>query len=633
MYQALYRKYRPQTFDDVVGQEHVTETLKNQINNDRLSHAYLFVGTRGTGKTTCAKIFARAVNCEHPVNGNPCNKCKSCLGIEDGTILDVVELDAASNNGVENVRALRDEAVYSPVAVKKRVYIIDEVHMLSTSAFNALLKILEEPPEHLMFILATTELHKIPATILSRCQRHSFKRIEAEDIAGRLEYVANKENMHLEHDGAMLLSRLANGALRDGLSLLDQCSAEETITAESVAQSMGLAGNIKTAELLNKICDGKTNDAIEIFEDLWRGGKSPTTVLNELCTLLRDSLMIKVAPKNGSYMLSGVFDLKTVSDFSKRLSGEELICYINSIQEKVSVLRDGRDPKISAEICIIGMCEPTFGNSLDFLKARIVKLENAVKNGIVQVRNINSSSAKNAPMQSADKIQEESNCVETTQYKTTREEDSLIGAKNAQKSNEGSSINSAGNAPIYDDRDAPPAFTDADIPSNVKVYDDALPFDAPKEMSSTSNNGSHSVNKDEIPFHDSPKERPNMQQNDSQQNNFEPLACGDDTWCEIVNELKNTIQIGQYRIISDSNVTKGEFVGGELVIKVINEFNRRQLEQQAIKEKIREAVIKVTGGAMPIRIILDTQEDTEIDKSKALNKLNDLAKFDNVKFD
>ena len=191
MYQALYRKWRPKTFDEVVGQEHITETLKNQIITGKTSHAYLFIGTRGTGKTTCAKILAKALNCEHPVNGNPCGKCPACLGIEDGSIMDIVEIDAASNNSVDNVRALREEAVFSPVSVKKRVYIIDEVHMLSTSAFNALLKILEEPPEHLTFILATTELNKVLPTILSRCQRHSFKRLTPDKIAGHLQYVAS----------------------------------------------------------------------------------------------------------------------------------------------------------------------------------------------------------------------------------------------------------------------------------------------------------------------------------------------------------------------------------------------------------------------------------------------------------
>ena len=210
MYQALYRKYRPQTFSDVVGQEHVTETLRNAVKSGRLSHAYLFTGTRGTGKTTCAKILARAVNCEHPENGNPCNRCAACRSIDAGACMDVLEIDAASNNGVDNVRDLRDDAIYTPSQVKMRVYIIDEVHMLSISAFNALLKIIEEPPEHLLFILATTELHKVPATILSRCQRFSFRRISQEDIAARLQYVAYQENIDLDDGAARVIARLAD---------------------------------------------------------------------------------------------------------------------------------------------------------------------------------------------------------------------------------------------------------------------------------------------------------------------------------------------------------------------------------------------------------------------------------------
>ena len=263
MYQALYRKWRPKTFDDVVGQSAITETLKRQVADGRLSHAYLFTGTRGTGKTTCAKILAKAVNCEHPVNGNPCNACPSCLGIESGGFLDVLELDAASNNGVEQIRALRDEAVYAPANVKKRVYIVDEVHMLSTSAFNALLKILEEPPEHLMFILATTELHKVPATILSRCQRFSFRRITPEDVQQRLCYVAQQEQIDLRDDGAELLSRLADGALRDGLSLLDQCAAAGgVIDAAAVLNTLGLAGNLQTAQLMRLILSEDAQGAL-----------------------------------------------------------------------------------------------------------------------------------------------------------------------------------------------------------------------------------------------------------------------------------------------------------------------------------------------------------------------------------
>ena len=273
MYQALYRKYRPKTFDDVVGQEHITETLKKQVETGRLSHAYLFIGTRGTGKTTCAKILAKAVNCEHPVNGNPCNQCSACRGIDDGSILDVVELDAASNNGVDNVRALRDEAVFSPASVRKRVYIVDEVHMLSNSAFNALLKILEEPPEHLMFILATTELHKVPATILSRCQRHSFKRIPVDTITARLNYVAQQEHLNLQPDAAALLARMADGGMRDALTLLDQCCGNECISTDAVISAIGLAGNLRTAQLLRSVAAGDTAGALEQFRELWQDGK------------------------------------------------------------------------------------------------------------------------------------------------------------------------------------------------------------------------------------------------------------------------------------------------------------------------------------------------------------------------
>ena len=294
MYQALYRKWRPQTFDQVVGQKHITETLKNQVMTGRLSHAYIFIGTRGTGKTTCARILARAVNCEHPVNGSPCGVCPACRGIADGSILDVVELDAASNNGVDNVRALRDEAVFSPAAVKKRVYIIDEVHMLSTPAFNALLKILEEPPEHLMFILATTELQKVPATILSRCQRHSFKRLDSSVIAEYLEYIASQEHMKLTHEAAEIIARLADGGVRDALTLLDQCSASGNIDVEAVYSAMGLAGNLRIAELLDNIIGGDTAAALRSFDALWMDGKDPATLLGELNGLMRDVLMTQV---------------------------------------------------------------------------------------------------------------------------------------------------------------------------------------------------------------------------------------------------------------------------------------------------------------------------------------------------
>ncbi|MDR0952012.1 MAG: DNA polymerase III subunit gamma/tau [Oscillospiraceae bacterium] len=383
MEQALYRKWRPRTFDDVAGQEQVTRTLKAQVAQGRTSHAYLFIGVRGTGKTTCAKLLARAVNCEGPVDGNPCNHCASCLGIESGGVMDVVEIDAASNNGVDNVRALRDEAVFSPASVKKRVYIIDEVHMLSTSAFNALLKILEEPPEHLMFILATTELHKIPATVMSRCQRYSFRRISPEIIQKRLEFVARQEGIALEPSAAELLSRLADGSLRDGLSLLDQCRGTETVSAQRVLDAMGLAGNFRTAELLGHIAGSDTAAAIELFESLWRNGKPPATVLGELATALRDTMLLAIAPRGGRELLSGGYDEATLKRLGEKVSYRAAMQLLGVLQEHIGALRDGRDPRIQAELCIISLCQPKLLDTPEGLSLRLTRLEDAIKSGAV----------------------------------------------------------------------------------------------------------------------------------------------------------------------------------------------------------------------------------------------------------
>ena len=401
MYQALYRKYRPKTFDDVVGQEHITETLKKQVETGRLSHAYLFIGTRGTGKTTCAKILAKAVNCEHPVNGNPCNQCAACRGIDDGSILDVVELDAASNNGVDNVRALRDEAVFSPANVRKRVYIIDEVHMLSTSAFNALLKILEEPPAHLMFILATTELHKVPATILSRCQRHSFKRIPVDTIAARLNYVAQQEHLNLQPDAAALLARMADGGMRDALTLLDQCSGSDVITTETVISAMGLAGNLRTAQLLQSIADGDTAKTLEQFRSLWQDGKDPAALLDELSMLQRDLLMQAVAPRGGRELLSGGYDSETLQTLSGAFTPAQLLANLQSIQDALTAMAAQPNPRIAAELCLIRLCRPELCDDVPTLCARVDKLEQAVRSGDIP------ATAASAPAKPAAALRQE----------------------------------------------------------------------------------------------------------------------------------------------------------------------------------------------------------------------------------
>lgn len=382
MYQALYRKWRPKTFADVVGQEHITETLQRQVAEGRLSHAYLFTGTRGTGKTTCAKILSRAVNCEHPENGNPCNRCPSCLGIESGRLLDVVELDAASNNGVDSVRALRDEAIYSPAQVKRRVYIVDEVHMLSTPAFNALLKILEEPPEHLMFILATTELHKVPATILSRCQRFSFRRILPRDIVSRLSYIAREEKIDLKDDGAELLARLSDGALRDALSLLDQCAAAGgSIDAPAVLDSLGLAGNVQTAQLMSLILRRDAKGALTLLSTLYDGGKDVGAVLGELSTLARE-LLISVTAGEEASLLSGAYDGATLKALCAQGTPARFIQLCTLLQETAAQLQFSVNRRTDAELCILKLCDETLSGDLAALGARIARLEEQIAAGV-----------------------------------------------------------------------------------------------------------------------------------------------------------------------------------------------------------------------------------------------------------
>ncbi len=382
MYQALYRKWRPRTFDDVVGQAHITDTLKRQVAGNRLSHAYLFTGTRGTGKTTCAKILARAVNCEHPVDGNPCNACPSCLGIESGSILDVLELDAASNNGVDQVRALRDEAVYTPAAVRKRVYIVDEVHMLSTPAFNALLKILEEPPAHLMFILATTELHKVPATIKSRCQQFAFKRILPGDITARLSYVAEQEGIDLSPEGAALLARLADGGLRDALSLLDQCAGTRgTVDEAAVLDTLGLAGNVETARLMELIADGNVPAVLDSLGRLYAAGKDVGSVLGELSCLTRDLLLRRTAPQGASALLTGGFDESTMRTLGERFSSPRLMQMLTLLQQTTAELSRSSNRRTDAELCLIRLCDVTLDDSAAGLAARLTRLEQLIGSG------------------------------------------------------------------------------------------------------------------------------------------------------------------------------------------------------------------------------------------------------------
>ena len=381
MYQALYRKWRPKTFDEVIGQEHITETLKTQVRSGHLSHAYIFIGTRGTGKTTCARILAKAVNCENPVDGNPCNQCRYCRGIDDGSILDVVELDAASNTGVDNVRDLREEAVFTPAVARKRVYIIDEVHMLSLAAFNALLKIIEEPPQHLMFILATTELQKVPATILSRCQRHSFRRIPTQRLADYLMHIAGTEDLKLEEEAAKQIARMADGGVRDALSILDQCSGKGVISTEAVFETMGLAGNRNLVQVLDQVLQNDTTGALQLFQTIWLDGKEPASFLGEMSGLLRDVLIVKAAPAGAGELISGNFEREVLDRLAARMTKEELLYCMDAVLAALARIRQVRNPRMVAEVCLVNLCDKRNAESVSALRARLSRLEESVRTG------------------------------------------------------------------------------------------------------------------------------------------------------------------------------------------------------------------------------------------------------------
>lgn len=359
MYRALYRKWRPQRFEDVVGQRAIVTALKNQITANRVGHAYLFTGVRGTGKTTCAKIFAKAVNCLHPVNGDPCGECEICKGIDNGSILDVVEMDAASNNGVDDIRDLRDETAYTPSACKYKVYIIDEVHMLSTAAFNALLKTLEEPPAHVIFILATTEIQKVPATILSRCQRYDFTRIGPEDIARRVEYIAGEEKLELSPDGAELIARLADGALRDALSILDTCAGVTSkIDADVVRRMAGVTDRSYLFRISDALeaQDGAT--ALAQLAQLRQQSVDVKRLTEELIAHYR-ALMLAALP-GGQSLLSGVSPEEEALYLEKgpQLGQREAIRAIRALGSALEHMTRGSDQRIELELALFGLSEP-----------------------------------------------------------------------------------------------------------------------------------------------------------------------------------------------------------------------------------------------------------------------------------
>ncbi len=375
MYQALYRKYRPLTFSDVVGQEHITETLKNELSSGKLSHAYLFTGTRGTGKTSCAKILARAVNCENLQSGDPCGECPACRAILSGEVMDIVELDAASNNGVDDVRELRDRITFTPASSRYRVYIIDEVHMLSKAAFNALLKTLEEPPAHVIFILATTEVNELPATILSRCQRFDFKRIEQSEICDRLAFVAKSEGLTITEDAALLIASIADGGMRDALSILDLCAAADTnITEQTVAEVCGMAGRDWLYRLCDHIRERDTEAAIMLLDKLYSSSVDMVRLLHELISHYRNLMIMKTVSIEKKPIVCSAAEREQLSRQARLYELKDIIFALDLLQQTLPRMKNS-NRRCEMELAVIKLCSPQLCGSLESLEKRVSALE------------------------------------------------------------------------------------------------------------------------------------------------------------------------------------------------------------------------------------------------------------------
>ncbi len=386
-YTALYRKFRPDNFDDVKGQDHIVTTLTNQIKADRIGHAYLFCGTRGTGKTTVAKILAKAVNCQHPVNGSPCGECEMCKAIQAGTSMNVIEIDAASNNGVDNIREIREEVAYRPTEGKYKVYIIDEVHMLSPGAFNALLKTLEEPPSYVIFILATTEAHKIPITIMSRCQRYDFHRISIDTIADRLDQLLKIENVQAEEKALRYVAKAGDGSMRDALSLLDQCIAfylGETLTYDKVLEVLGAVDTEVFSHLLRQILRGDVTGAIRTLEDLIVGGRELGQFVGDFTWYLRNLLLVKTSENPEEAIDVSSENLKLLREESEMVDVETLMRYIRILSDLSSQIRYSTQKRVLIEIALIKLCRPAMETNLDSVLDRIRVLEQRMEERPVQ---------------------------------------------------------------------------------------------------------------------------------------------------------------------------------------------------------------------------------------------------------
>ena len=424
MHKALYRVYRPKNFEDVVGQEHIVKTLKNQIKNNNIGHAYLFSGTRGTGKTSTAKIFARAVNCLNPINEEPCNECEICKDTLNDNIMDIVEIDAASNNSVDDIRELRESVKYTPSKAKYKVYIIDEVHMLSQGAFNALLKTLEEPPSYVIFILATTEPHKIPATILSRCQRFDFKRVSSKDIANRMEYICKKENIEAEDKALSLIARNSQGALRDALSILDQCMSfgNDKIEYDDVIELLGTVNIDELFELSQAIIDENTKKSLQILNEFIVWGKDIRNLINDLIDHFRNIMVCKVSKDLEEIISLPEESINKLKEQSQNIEMNDLIRILNILSETQDSMKTSSNTRILAEVTIMKIAQPMFDESKEALIKRIENLEKIIETGNIKVISVKEENKDTSKLEVAEESDHEDNKEEVV-YEDVKSDD------------------------------------------------------------------------------------------------------------------------------------------------------------------------------------------------------------------
>ena len=558
MYQVLYRKYRPKVFSDVYGQEHVTSTLINEIKENRISHAYLFTGSRGTGKTTCAKILAKAVNCEHNENGEPCNECEVCKGLDSGSIYDVVEIDAASNNGVDNIRDLREEANYTPTRGRYRVYIIDEVHMLSKGAFNALLKTLEEPPEHVVFILATTEVHMLPATILSRCQRFDFKRIQPETMALRLKEVAGFENMQLDDDAAILISRIADGGMRDALSILDQCAGRGShIDSKLVSEVAGIAGREALYELSDAVCNQSSGDALNVISRLHQSSYDMERLCVEMINHFRNFLIVKTVKKSRELIICTDDEYDTIIKSAENFTLAKVIFALDLFQNTLTIIKGGANARIEMEMCFVKLCQPKLDASMEAVLDRIASLERAVKNGVTF-----------APVQSVKTVVSEQPKAESIQQPDLP--DAFLQTAEKAEKKESFDIEK----PI----------------DNVEEAEAENPIVSPLEEALV----------DTTPLQESPAEAVSAPQQEVVQTEFAE-------WAEFMEIIYKT-DIGIYGILNDATA----YIRGEhFLFESSNPTLRQFIVMPTHKKAIKQAIFDVTGKRYKLGIFKNSEEKNE----------------------